>query len=289
MPLSNGLNKVSLPKNPKVIVTGASTGIGRGLALHLARFYKANLVLTARSQKDLESCAEEVKKFGGEAKILAGDITDPNTLEQLVTMCTTAYGGIDLLINNAGMAVPGKFETLKVEDWRRVFEVNFFSALQLTYAALPHLKSSSRGKIVNISSVAGKVSFPGSVCYCSSKFALTALSNGLAAELAPSNIDVITVCPGLVRTEFFEKNKSPNSRNPNVIAEQKDLRGFLMRNVISISTEDCVKEIVQALNKNHSQELILTIPGKFIERLNGLAPNVVSHLSRRLNRVPETD
>jgi short-subunit dehydrogenase len=273
-----------LPPNPKVIITGASTGIGRGLALYLARQCKAKMVLTARSEGDLQSCAAAVSEAGGEAEIIAGDISDPAMAERLVSLCLTKYGGLDLLINNAGMAIPGRFETLKVEDWRRVFEVNFFSALQLTYAALPSIKKSARGKIVNISSVAGKVSFPGSVAYCSSKFALTALSHGLAAELAPDNIDIITVCPGLVRTEFFDKNKSPDSRNPNVIAEQKDLRGFLMRHVISISTEDCVKEIAVALSKDRSQELILTIPGKFIERLNGIAPFAVSRISRQLNK-----
>jgi short-subunit dehydrogenase len=267
-----------LQTNFTAIITGASSGIGRGLALHLARLYKARLVLTARSQTDLESCASEVRKLGGEAEIIAGDIADASIAEKLVTLCHSRF---------AGMAVPGRVELLTVEDWRRVFEVNFFSALQLTYAALDHLKQSPRGKIVNVSSIAGKVAFPGSVSYCSSKFALTALSNGLAAELEPAHIDVITVCPGLVRTEFFDKNKSPESRNPNVIAAQKDFKGFMMRNIISISTEDCVKDIVLALNKDQSQELILTIPGKFIERLNGLAPHLVSRLSRRLNQDPK--
>lgn len=276
-----------LQKNLKGIITGASTGIGRGLALHLARLYQAKLVLTARSEADLQSCAAEVIKLGGEAEILVGDIADGSIGEKLATLCHTRFGGIDLLVNNAGMAIPGKFEKLTVEDWRRVFEVNFFSALQLTYASLNHLKQSPRGKIVNISSIAGKVAFPGSVSYCATKFALTALSNGLSAELAPAHIDVITVCPGLVRTEFFEKNSSPNSRNPNVIAEQKNLKGFLMKHVISISTEDCVKEIIGALNKDQAQELILTIPGKVIERLNGLTPSLVSRLSRQLNRDPE--
>jgi short-subunit dehydrogenase len=276
-----------LQTNFTAIITGASSGIGRGLALHLARLYKARLVLTARSQTDLESCASEVRKLGGEAEIIAGDIADASIAEKLVTLCHSRFGGIDVLVNNAGMAVPGRVELLTVEDWRRVFEVNFFSALQLTYAALDHLKQSPRGKIVNVSSIAGKVAFPGSVSYCSSKFALTALSNGLAAELEPAHIDVITVCPGLVRTEFFDKNKSPESRNPNVIAAQKDFKGFMMRNIISISTEDCVKDIVLALNKDQSQELILTIPGKFIERLNGLAPHLVSRLSRRLNQDPK--
>jgi len=272
-----------LPQNVKAIITGASTGIGRGLAIQLARLYKAKLVLTARSQGDLESCAEEVRKNGGEAEIIAGDITREGLSLELAERCLTKYGGIDLLVNNAGMAVPGLVEKLSVEDWRRLFDVNFFSALQTTYACLDSLKNSPRGKIVNISSVAGKISFPGSVSYCSSKFALTALSNGLGAELAPHHVDVITVCPGWVRTEFFAKNSVPNSRNPVLIAEQKDLKGFMMKHVLSISTEDCVKEILQALNKDQSSELILTIPGKIAERLNGVAPRMVSLLSRQMN------
>jgi short-subunit dehydrogenase len=274
-----------LQTNVKGIITGASTGIGRGLAIHLARLYKAKLVLTARSEADLQSCAVEVRMQGGEAEFIVGDITDPDMGEKLANLCRTSYGGIDLLVNNAGMAIPGRFDQLTVEQWRRVFEVNFFSALQVTYATLGDLKKSPRGKLVNISSIAGKVAFPGSVSYCATKFAMTALSNGLAAELAPAHIDVVTVCPGLVRTEFFDKNETPDARNPNLIAAQKDIKGFLMRNVISISTEECVKSIVLALNKDHSQELILTIPGQFIERLNGLAPHMVSRLSRQLNKV----
>ncbi|MBS2006379.1 MAG: SDR family NAD(P)-dependent oxidoreductase [Cyanobacteria bacterium SZAS TMP-1] len=272
-----------LSTNVKAIITGASTGIGRGLALHLAKLYKAKLVLTARSERDLQSCAEEVRKLGGEAEIFAGDITKEGLSQELATLCVTNYGGIDLLVNNAGMGMPGLVEKLKIEDWRRLFDVNFFSALQTTYACLDELKKSPRGKIVNISSVAGKISFPGSVPYCSSKFALTALSNGLAAELAPHHVDVTTICPGLVRTEFFEKNSMPDTRNPVLIAEQKDLKGFMMKHILSISTDECVREIVQSLNRDQSQELILTIPGKVAERLNGLAPRMMSLLSRQMN------
>jgi len=272
-----------LRNNVRAIITGASTGIGRGLAIHLAKLYKAKLVLTARSAGDLESCANEVRSFGGEAEIIAGDITKEGLSLELAQLCRTKYGGIDLLVNNAGMAVPGLVEKLSIEDWRRLFDVNFFAALQTTYACLDDLKQSPRGKIVNISSVAGKISFPGSVSYCASKFALTALSNGLGAEMAPHHVDIITVCPGWVRTEFFEKNSVPSTRNPVLIAEQKDLKGFMMKHVLSISTEECVKEIVHSLNRDQSQELILTIPGKIAERLNGLAPRMVSLLSRQMN------
>jgi short-subunit dehydrogenase len=261
------------------LITGASSGIGRGLALKLARKYKARVILTARSEKDLVSAAAEIIALGGQAEYLSGDIAEAGFAETLVEKCHSTYGGIDILVNNAGMAIPGKFENLDIEKWRRLFEVNFFTPLSLIYAALPHLKK-SEGKIVNISSVAGKIAFPGSVSYCASKFALTALSEGIAAEL--EDIDVLTVCPGWVRTEFFEKNAVAGQKNPTLIAEQNDVRGFLMKHILSISTEQCVNDIERALEKGGSHELILTIPGMVAERLHGLAPQLMRALVSKI-------
>jgi short-subunit dehydrogenase len=270
-------NKIE--QHPRVIITGASTGIGRGLALLLAEKYKAHLVLTARSQGDLESAAEQVVSLGGKAEVVAGDIAADGMVDSLVEKCITTYGGVDIVVNNAGMAIPGKFENLTMSDWRRLFEVNFFTPLALTYAALPHLKKSKAGKIVNVSSVAGKIAFPGSVSYCSSKFALTALSEGLAAEIG-NEVDVITVCPGWVRTEFFEKNAVAGQKNPTMIAERNDLSGALMKHVLSISTKQCASDIEKALAKGGSHELILTLPGQFAERLHGVAPGLMRFIAR---------
>ncbi|CAN5491113.1 SDR family oxidoreductase [soil metagenome] len=270
-------NKIK--QNTRVIITGASTGIGRGLALLLAEKYKAHLVLTARSVGDLTSAAEQVKALGGEAEIVVGDIAAEGMIEAVVEKCLTTYGGIDIIVNNAGMAIPGKFENLTMADWRRLFEVNFFTPLALTYAALPHLKKSQSAKIVNVASVAGKIAFPGSVSYCASKFALTGLSEGLAAELG-SAIDVLTVCPGWVRTEFFEKNAVAGQKNPTIIAERKDLSGALMKHVLSISTKQCASDIERALAKGGSHELILTLPGQFAERLHGMAPGLMRFIAK---------
>ncbi|HNB16884.1 MAG TPA: SDR family NAD(P)-dependent oxidoreductase [Candidatus Obscuribacter sp.] len=273
---------MNLPQGMTAIITGASTGIGRGLALSLTKIYKAKLVLTARSREDLETLAQEVKRLGGEAVVLAADIAGEGVTESLVNLAVKNFGKLNMVVNNAGMGISGSFAKLSEEDWRRIFEVNFFSALTLTQHALPHLRAEEVAKLVNISSVAGKVSIPGSVSYCSTKFALTALSEGLAAELAPDNIDVLTVCPGWVRTEFFQKNDLPNTRNPTEIARRNDLKGFLMKNVLSISTEECVKEIIEALEKGGSRELILTLPGKVAERLQGTAPGVMRFLARQI-------
>jgi short-subunit dehydrogenase len=268
-----------IEQNTKVIVTGASTGIGRGLALLLAEKYKAQLVLTARSEGDLTSAKEQVAALGGKAEIVVGDIAAEGMIDKLVEKCLTTYGGIDIIVNNAGMAIPGKFENLSMADWRRLFEVNFFTPLALTYAALPHLRTSEAAKIVNVASVAGKISFPGSVSYCSSKFALTGLSEGLAAELG-NLIDVITVCPGWVRTEFFEKNAVAGQKNPTIIAERHDLSGVLMKHVLSISTKQCAADIERAMARGGSHELILTLPGQFAERLHGMAPGLMRFIAR---------
>lgn len=277
---------MTLPKQPRFIITGASTGIGKGLALALARKHKARLILTARTASALEATKTQVEELGGQAVIISADLSQANNniAQELVELATTTYGGLDGIVNNAGMAIPSSFKELSLEKWRLLFEVNFFSGLKLIQAALPILLANKEGsrKIVNISSVAGKVAFPGSISYCATKFALTALSEGLAAELYKDKVDVITVCPGWVRTEFFEKNAVPDIKNPTKIASIGSLPGFLMKNVLSISTDDCVKDILHALEGKGSQELVQTFPGKIFERLHGVAPRLAQRIVRRI-------
>ncbi len=272
----------NLQQEVKAVITGASSGIGRALAIELAKRYKAKLVLNARRQEPLEETANLVRQAGGVACVLAGDIGKQDIAQEAIDLCLSHYGKIDLLVNNAGLAKPGPVTSITPEDWQHVFSVNFFGAIYATYAALPHFLKQHSGKIVNVSSVAGKVSFPGSVCYSASKFAMTGFSEGLAAELAPEGIDVITVCPGWVRTEFFENNQHNASRNPTFIAQKSDLQGWLMRNHLSISSEDAAREIIKACNAGGSREIILTTPGVFIERLSGLAPGLVAAISKRV-------
>lgn len=267
-----------LTKNLAGIVTGASTGIGSAIALLLAKKYQARLILNARTESALTETAKLVEEAGGKAFCISGDISQNNLATKIVDNCLEAYGSIDLLVNNAGFAKPGKINELTLEDWQKVFAVNFFAPLESTYAALPHMTKKGGGKIVNIASVAGKISFPGSVCYSASKFALTGMSEGMAAELSNKNIDVITVCPGWVRSEFFSKNNMTDDNNPTKIADKANWRGWIMRNVLSISSESCAAETIKALEKGGSQEIILTFPGIVAERINALSPNSLPKL-----------
>lgn len=265
-----------LPPEAVAVITGASTGIGKALAVSLARKYKARLVINARGESELQETARLIVEQGGQAEFIVGDVANEELCKNLITTALDRFGKVDLLVNNAGLAIAGPVTALNPADWRRVFEVNFFSALNLTYEVLPHFLEKGHGKVVNIASVAGKVAFPGSVCYAASKFAMTGFSEGFAAELA-GRVDVITVCPGWVRTEFFKKNNAFD--DPSAIARQADLRGWLMRNLLSISSEECAEEVIKAIEKGGSREIVLTLPGKIVERLAGVCPPLTSYLS----------
>ncbi len=258
------------------VITGASTGIGKALAVLLADRLKARLIINARTAEALAETKELIEKAGGQAVIVAGDVASDGTAVSLVERCMQEFGDIDLLVNNAGLAKPGSVMKLTPQDWERVFAVNFFAPLHATYAALPHFVASKKGKVVNISSIAGKVAFPGSVCYGASKFALTGMSEGMAAELHNQGVDFITVCPGWVRTEFFAKNAIMGSKNPTLIAEKNDLRGILMKHALSISSEQAANSILKALQKGGGHEIVLTAAGVAMERFNALFPSVVS-------------
>jgi len=264
-----------------VIITGASTGIGRALAVSLAQKYKARIALNARSEPTLQEAKAQIEKVGGQAIVVAGDIGQESVQKDLVDRTLQEFGDVDVLVNNAGFSRPGPMLAQTPQDWEAVFAVNFFAALKLTYLVLPNFVKKQSGTIVNVSSLAGKVAIPGSVCYSASKFALTALSEGMAGEFATRNINMITVCPGLVRTEFFENNKMAESSNPTYIASKNNLTGLVMRHLLSISSEDAARDIVVAMEKGQSQEILLTYPAIVIERLSGVFPAVVAKLFER--------
>jgi len=265
----------ALQKNFPAVITGASSGIGKALAVHLAKTYQARIVIGGRNLDQLEETRKLIEQYGGKCVVKACDIADSGMARETVQTCIDTFGSISLLVNNAGLALSGRFDQLDTDKFRRVFDVNFFAALEGIYAALPSFKEQGFGKIVNVSSVAGKVAFAGSVCYSASKFALTAMSNGSALELASQNIDVLTVCPGWVRTEFFEKNHVAKFKNPTLIAEEGNPRGWIMKHLLSISSQEAASQIADELKKSGSREIVMTAPGKIIERLQGVCPKVV--------------
>ncbi|HWA08645.1 MAG TPA: SDR family NAD(P)-dependent oxidoreductase [Opitutaceae bacterium] len=197
--------------NQVVIVTGASSGIGEAVARRLAR-EGARLVLSARRADRLEAVARELDPTGARVVAVAGDVTNENDRRKLVGMAVEKFGRIDGLVNNAGYGTRGPIELVPVELIRRNFETNVFSLIALTQLVIPVMRAQppgpgpggSRGRIVNIGSVAGRISRPLSSVYDSTKHALEAITDGLRGELKVFGLDVVLIRPGLIMTEFVQ-------------------------------------------------------------------------------------
>lgn len=182
-----------------VLVTGGSRGLGLLLAREFATA-GANLVIAARDADELGRAEADLTARGAQVLAVAGDVGDEAVAKRLTTMATDRFGQIDVLVNNAGIIQVGPLETMTIADFEDALRTHFWGPLYLTLAVLPAMRRRQAGRIVNISSIGGKLGVPHLLPYCASKFALTGLSEGLRAELARDGISVTTVIPGLMRT-----------------------------------------------------------------------------------------
>lgn len=185
----------------KVLVTGAGTGIGRAIALELAR--QGAQVAAADIAAPGET-VREIRETGGTALAIAADVSQPAQVKMMVAACLAELGGLDGLVNNAGIystLVPRPFEGIDLEEWRRLFEVNVFGVMSCCQAVVPHMKASGGGRIVNIISGTPFKGIPFMLHYVSSKGAVLGMTRSLARELGPSNILVNGVAPGFTLSE----------------------------------------------------------------------------------------
>jgi short-subunit dehydrogenase len=181
------------------IVTGASRGLGLELARELAR-RSARLVICARHQEELDRAAVLLRAAGAEVTALACDLSEPGTAQRLVDAATGAYGRLDIVVNNAGIIQVTPLSDARFQDFETAVRTMALAPAELTLAALPLMRRQGHGRIVNITSVGGKVSVPHLLPYCTAKFAAVAFSEGLRAELGARPVTVTTAVPGLMRT-----------------------------------------------------------------------------------------
>lgn len=192
-----------------VLITGASRGIGRRLAERLAA-RGARLALTARSAEELDTLARQLKDTGAEAEAVPADLTKPHDRDRVVRAVVDRFGGLDVLVNCAGVCSFGEFASSTEDVLRRVMEVNFFAPVELIRVAQPHLLRSADGgyrpAVVNVASICGRWGIPSLPEHCASKHAFVGLTEALRAEFARYDIDVLLVLPGLVRSDDLNRH-----------------------------------------------------------------------------------
>jgi 3-oxoacyl-[acyl-carrier protein] reductase len=183
------------------LVTGAGRGIGKAIALALAR-EGASVVASARTIIEIDSVAAEIRSSGGRAAAVRADLRDPAQIARLAEAAAAEFGPVDILINNAGLGHFARVESLTLEQFDEMWEVNVRAAFLLTRALLPAMIRRGSGDVVNIASLAGRNSFTGGAGYSSTKWALIGFARSLMLEVRERNIRVITLCPGSVDTGF---------------------------------------------------------------------------------------
>lgn len=195
--------KHSHMKDKVIIITGASSGIGRAAAVLFAK-KGSKVVAVGRNEKELNALRDEV-----EVKVQLADVREITQVEKLVSDTVDAFGKIDVLVNAAGILFNGTVENTTLDDWDKMMEVNLRSVFYLMQRCVPHLEK-TKGNIVNVSSVAGIRAFPNVLAYCVSKAALDQLTKCTALELAPKNIRVNAVNPGVVITNLHKRGGMEN-------------------------------------------------------------------------------
>ncbi len=185
-----------------IVVTGASRGIGKAICESLAK-RDINLIINCVHNLELlNNVADTIRQKGALCTTFVGDISEYDTARELIRIATDTYGGIDVLINNAGISIVGLFQDMPPSEWERIMNVNVGSVYNCCHFAIPHMISNKKGKIINISSVWGNIGASCEVAYSASKGAVNTLTKALAKELAPSNIQVNAIACGAIDTDM---------------------------------------------------------------------------------------
>jgi short-subunit dehydrogenase len=261
------------------LITGGSRGLGLAIARELCA-HRGKVALLARDPDELSRAKTELMKQRTEVLTIPCDLLDSRQIQSAVQQTIEAFGKIDILINNAGIIEIGPFDHMKVEDFDRAMRVHFWAPFALTLYVLPHMRAKGGGRIVNVSSIGGKIAVPHMTPYSASKFALTGFSDAIRAELARDKIYVTTVTPGMMRTgsQVHAKFKGDHAAEYNWFEASSKLP------LASISAERAARKIVAACRRGRSA-LVMPFTAYLIISANAVFPNLTARVMKLVNSI----
>jgi NAD(P)-dependent dehydrogenase (short-subunit alcohol dehydrogenase family) len=266
-----------------VLITGGSRGLGLVLARELAQ-KGARIALFARDARELERARIELVGRGASVLALPGDVRDASDVARAVGETEATFGGVDVLVNNAGVIQVGPFAHMTDADFEESLDVHFWGPLRTIRAVLPAMRRRGSGRIVNIASVGGKVAVPHLLPYCAGKFALVGLSDGLRAELAGDGIRVTTVAPGLMRTGSHLKASFKGDH-------RREFRWFAAgasAPALAVSAQHAARAIVRAIERGQPS-LTIGVAARMAIAAEALAPGLAARTAALADRLLPND
>jgi NAD(P)-dependent dehydrogenase (short-subunit alcohol dehydrogenase family) len=254
---------MSLPHEPRVVVTGAGGGLGRAFCLELAR-RKARILAADIDLTQAEETARLVQAAGGQARAHRCDVAVPEQVEGLAEAIESAYGGADLVINNAGVAVGGPVGKVPLEDWRWIMGINLWGVIYGCHTFVPRFKARGAGHVINVASAAGLLAAPEMAPYNVTKSGVVALSETLAAELAGTGVGVTVLCP-----TFFKTNIARSGRTHTEAGNPDDVEKLMDRT--SVQAPEVARFALEAADEKR----LYALPhgdGRWMWRLKRLLP-----------------
>jgi NAD(P)-dependent dehydrogenase (short-subunit alcohol dehydrogenase family) len=261
------------------LITGGSRGLGLLVARELGR-QGARITIAARDQAELQRAREDLAARGIEVTTVVCDVANRDEAQKLVDGVVARSGRIDVLINNAGIIQVGPLEHMQRADFEQAMAVHFWGPLQTMTAAIPVMRRQRGGRIVNVSSIGGKIGVPHLTPYCASKFALTGLSESIRAEISKDGIYVTTVCPGMMRTGS-PFNAWFKGRH------REEFAWFAISDSLPVASIDAARAAAQIVDacRHGDAELVISWPAKLAVIANAVAPESVALAMDLANRM----